>query len=81
MFEEAPNCKVKLVTYKTLGNNVEFKKYLHGEVKSSRREEWVPHKGDPVSALPTTPGASSNGSSPRCLLDFRGILCGSGVAI
>ena len=55
---------------------------LVDEVKSSRREEWVPRKGDSVSALPTTPCvASSNGFSPRCLLDFRGILCGSGVAI
>ena len=58
-----------------------WKEEVESKVESSRREEWVPRKGDPVSALLTTPGASSNGSSPRCLLDFRGILCGSGVAI
>ena len=52
------------------------------EVESWQREGWVPHKGDLVSALPTTPGvASSNGSSPRRLLDFCGVICGSGLAI
>ena len=46
------------------------------------RDEWVPHKVDLVSALPTSPGvASFNGSRPHSLLDFYGILCGSGVAI
>ena len=44
--------------------------------KSFRREErGFPHKGDPVSALPATPGvASSNGSRPRCLLDLLEVL-------
>ena len=63
------------------GLNEELGRRRSREVKSSRREEWDPRKGDPVSALLTTPGASSNGSSPRCLLDFHRILCDSGVAI
>ena len=51
-------------------------------VEFSKREEWVPCKGDPVLALLTTLCvASSNGSSPHCLLDFYGVVCGSGVAI
>ena len=51
-------------------------------VEASRREARVPHEGDPVSALPTTPCVSSTSdSSPCCLLDVRLVLWGLWEAI
>ena len=43
----------------------------------------VPNEGDPVLALPTTPGVSStlSGSSPCCLLDVRFVRWGLEEAI
>ena len=47
-----------------------------GKIGSPIRETQSWH-----SLLPTPSVASSNGSKPCCLLNFRSVFCGSGVAI